>query len=108
LGGEFGYGTVFELTHSHGKWTETILHSFNNNETDGGELFAGLVFDREGNLYGTTNGGGEYGYGTVFELSPQSDGSGLWTETILWSFAGGTDGIYPETGLVFDKNGSLY
>jgi uncharacterized repeat protein (TIGR03803 family) len=107
-GGEYGNGTVFELTHSTGKWTETILHSFKNNGKDGTEPAAGLVFDKKGNLYGTTVGGGEYGYGTVFELTPSSDGSGPWTKTILLSFGNGTDGTYPEAGLVLDKNGNLY
>jgi uncharacterized repeat protein (TIGR03803 family) len=102
------YGTVFELTLSHGKWTETILHSFESNGTDGVGPAADLVFDKNGNLYGTTNGGGAYNYGTVFELSPPSGSSSSWTEMILWSFGNGTDGRYPEGGLVFDTEGNLY
>jgi uncharacterized repeat protein (TIGR03803 family) len=102
------YGTVFELTLSHGKWTETILHSFESDGTDGIEPAQDLVFDKNGNLYGTTDGGGDYNYGTVFELSPPSGGSSSWTETTLWSFGNGTDGRYPEGGLVFDKEGNLY
>ena len=108
LGGAYNYGTVFELTLSHGTWTETILHSFDNNGTDGTDPAAGLVFDANGNLYGTTIGGGAYNYGTVFELSPPSGGSGLWAETILWSFGSGTDGHYPEASLIFHKDGNLY
>ncbi len=43
-----------------------------------------------GNLYGTTSVGGFYGYGTVFELIPSSDGT--WAETTLYAFTGGSDG----------------
>jgi uncharacterized repeat protein (TIGR03803 family) len=107
-GGAYDSGTVFELTPSHGKWTETILHNFDNNGTDGSYPADGLVSDKNGNLYCTTTEGGAYNYGTVFELSPPSGGSGPWAETILWSFGNGTDGRYPEGGLVFDKEGNLY
>jgi len=107
-GGAYGSGTVFELTRSHGKWTETILYSFGYNATDGIGPSPGVVSDKEGNLYGATIGGGNYGYGTVFELSPPAGGSGSWAEKILWSFGNGTDGIYPEGGLVLDKQGNLY
>ncbi len=71
-GGTYGWGTVFELTPTGGGWTETVLHSFNDNGTDGILPEAGLIFDAIGNLYGTTPSGGaegEYG-GTVFELTP--------------------------------------
>ena len=64
-------------------WNERVLHSFNNNGTDGYEpYFGSLIFDATGNLYGTTYEGGIYGYGTVFELSPAAGGS--WTETVLY------------------------
>lgn len=98
-GGTYGYGTVFEVTPSG---TETILHSFNNDGTDGYGLVAGLVIDSSGNLYGTTELGGTYTYGTVFELTPSG------TETILHSFGSGTDGRNPVAGLVRDTNGNLY
>ena len=65
----------------------------------------GLVADREGILYGTTAAGGAHGVGTVFELEP--DGHGGWKETVLHSFDG-TDGGYPEAGLIFDAAGNLY
>ena len=91
---------------------ETVLHSFNN--TDGAYPVAGLIFDAVGNLYGTTDGGGNfggncgtYGCGTVFELSP--NGSGGWTEKVLYSFSNnGTDGANPIAGLVRDAAGNLY
>jgi uncharacterized repeat protein (TIGR03803 family) len=107
-GGAYNYGMVFELTLSHGKWTETILHSFQSDGTDGIDPAEGLVFDKSGNLYGATNGGGVYNYGAVFKLSPPSGGSSSWAEMILWSFGNGIDGRYPEGGLVFDNEGNLY
>jgi uncharacterized repeat protein (TIGR03803 family) len=65
------YGTVFELSPSTGGgWTETVLHSFGKG-TDGRYPRCSLVSDAAGNIYGTTQGGGIYGYGTVFELSPE-------------------------------------
>lgn len=107
--GPCGCGTVFELTPGPGgEWTERILHSFVYNNVDG-FLPAGLVADAAGNLYGTTLVGGAYGgygYGTAFELHPQTDGS--WTEKILHNFGNGTDRIGPLAGLVFDAGGNLY
>ena len=88
---------------------ETILHSFAGGTNDGAYPFAGLVMDSSGNLYGTTySGGGSSNYGTVFKLTPGTGGT--YTETILHSFAGGTnDGAYPYyAGLVMDSSGNLY
>jgi uncharacterized repeat protein (TIGR03803 family) len=101
-------GTVFELTPAgDGSWTETVLHDFNNNGMDGFSPEASLTFDRAGNLYGTTQHGGAYDEGTVFELTPTNGGS--WTETVLHSFAGSPDdGANPMAGLVFDASGILY
>jgi uncharacterized repeat protein (TIGR03803 family) len=102
-----GCGTVFELTpNSNGTWTENVLHSFTG--ADGGEPYAGLTFDTVGNLYGTTLFGGTkcFNCGTVFKLTPNADGS--WTESVLYSFANGTDGAYPSAVLVFDAGGNLY
>ena len=64
------YGTVFELTPTGAGWMETVLHSFNNNGTDGATPYAGLILDRSGNLYGTTEYGGTDNSGTVFEITP--------------------------------------
>jgi uncharacterized repeat protein (TIGR03803 family) len=52
-----------------------------------------LISDGAGNLYGTTDSGGEYGYGTVFELSPPGSGGDFWTKTLLYSFRTGA-GVY--------------
>jgi uncharacterized repeat protein (TIGR03803 family) len=107
-GGSHGYGTVFELIPAAGGgWTEKVLHSFNSNGKDGYEPEASLIVDRSGNLYGTTLWGGQYNYGTVFQLIPQPGGN--WTEKILHDFSNvGGDGSFPTAGLIFDTNGDLY
>jgi uncharacterized repeat protein (TIGR03803 family) len=103
-GGAYANGTVFELTQSTGGWTETVLHSFGNG-SDGGNPWPGVIFDAVGNLYGTTYSGGTYGFGTVFELTPQAGGG--WADTVLHNFKAG-DGQQPTGGLIFDTAGSLY
>jgi len=76
-------------------------------QTDGEYPVGGLIFDAQGDLFGTTTNGGAYGYGTVFELIPNSGGS--WTEQVLHSFTNSSgDGSNPEAGLVMDNAGNLY
>ena len=100
-------GTVFKLKHNpDGTWTESVLHSFPADSQDGVNLYGGLVYDAAGNVYGTTGGGGAYGYGLVFKLEPQPDGT--WTESVLYSFTGGADGRGPVAGVIFDAAGNLY
>jgi uncharacterized repeat protein (TIGR03803 family) len=102
-GGAHDVGSVFELApNADGSWTESVLHSFNR--SDGRQPNAALIFDAAGNLYGTTARGGARA-GTVFELTPNADGS--WTESLLHSFDG-SDGEYPSARLIFDAAGSLY
>jgi uncharacterized repeat protein (TIGR03803 family) len=66
-GGAYGEGTVFELTP---KGKETVLYSFGSQAGDGNYSYATPIFDKKGNLYGTTLWGGAYAAGTVFELTP--------------------------------------
>ena len=107
-GGTYGYGTVFELTPAAGgTWTEKVLHNFNDDGTDGYQPVASLIFDAAGNLYGTTEAGGTYSAGTVFELTPAAGGT--WTEKVLHNFnSDGTDGFFPSACLVLDAAGNLY
>jgi uncharacterized repeat protein (TIGR03803 family) len=106
-GGALAQGTVFELAPvAGGGWTETILHSFAGGAADGADPRAGLIRDSKGNFYGTTIYGGAFNQGTVFKLAPATGGS--WTETILYSFTGGTDGAYPFYGSLVLAGGYLY
>jgi uncharacterized repeat protein (TIGR03803 family) len=101
-----GCGTVYELQPtSGGGWKEHILHDFG---AVGDGTFPGgvLILDGMGNLYGITEGGGATGNGTVYRLTPQSDGR--WKETILHNFTGGANGDGPGGGVVMDKAGNLY
>jgi hypothetical protein len=63
-----------------------------------------FVFDGSGNIFGVTGRGGTFNEGTVYELSPSAQG---WTETILYNFEGGTDGLIPKE-VVLDDGGNLY
>ncbi len=67
--GRMGRGSVFRLTHSSGNWIFTDLYDFTGGN-DGGEPFSTLVFDANGNLYGTARDGGQYGMGVIFEITP--------------------------------------
>jgi uncharacterized repeat protein (TIGR03803 family) len=106
-------GTVFELTppaNVGGAWTETILHRFTGliDNSDGAGPIGALVFDKAGNLYGTTYVGGLLSDGTVFQLSPPTTPGGSWTETTIYGFRGRSDGLGPQSGLIIDEAGALY
>jgi len=97
-GGTRDAGTVFRLAPDG---TLTTLHTFSNNGIDGAGPDAGLILDKAGNLYGTTNAGGPHNVGTVFKIAP--DGS----ESVLYAFTGGSDGAFPDAGLL-ERRGDLY
>jgi uncharacterized repeat protein (TIGR03803 family) len=102
LCGNVGCGVVFELMRgAKGKWKEKVLHRFNGK--DGSGPAAELIFDAAGNLYGTTDIGGAYGNGTVFQLTRSKNGK--WTERVLRNFT--TEDGNPG-GLVFDAAGKMY
>ena len=107
-GGSKGNGTVFQLTRgADGRWKETILYNFPDAFNNGGGADAGVIFDRAGNLYGTTPGGGDPNCqcGVVFKMTPGSNGK--WTYSVLHRFTG-ADGFDPEAGLTLDSKGNLY
>jgi uncharacterized repeat protein (TIGR03803 family) len=101
-------GMVYELTPSDGVWQETIFPGFSSKK-DGVQPGAELVFDKDGNLYGTTQWGGTgckpTGCGTVFEMTNKN---GQWRQTTIYAFKGGADGTNPTSALVLDKDGNLY
>jgi len=106
FGGANGFGAVYKLSPgASGKWTESVIHSFGNTP-DGSYPTAGLTIDAAGNLYGTTSQGGTANWGTVYKLTPNSDGS--WSESVLHNFAGSPDGIGPAASVIFDAAGNLY
>ena len=109
--GHTGCGTVFTLQNpvtfchtSYCPWIETPLYKFSGG-ADGSNPYGGaLVFDQAGNIYGTTYGGGT-GSGVVYKLTPAGSG---WTESVLYTFAGGSDGASPWAGVTLDQAGNLY
>jgi uncharacterized repeat protein (TIGR03803 family) len=105
--GTSGCGTVFELIKTGGTYTEKVLYAFTGG-TDGANPSSGLVRDTNGNLYGTTLGGGGSGCssgagcGTVFKVNSTGN------EEVLYSFTGGADGANPSASLILDATGNLY
>jgi uncharacterized repeat protein (TIGR03803 family) len=111
LGGQFGSGTVFQLTPSGDGWTHTVLYSFTSG-ADGAQPYGGVTLDPQGNLYGSAVAGGssvgscaDGGCGVVYKLTPSSDG---WTQTVIHAFTGGKDGSGPGGALTIDKHGNLF
>ena len=106
-----GCGTVFNLrppmnasTNALTDWIEVVLYRFTGG-VDGASPVGDLVFDQDGNIYGTTTGGGSSQMGTVYALTPADGG---WTQNVLWTFSGGKDGGKPAAGVIFDNAGNLY
>jgi uncharacterized repeat protein (TIGR03803 family) len=107
FGGAARGAKVGELRpNGRGGWNPTLIHTFTGTPNDGSDAQGTVVFDRAGNLYGTTSVGGTENYGTVYKLSPEKNGK--WTEKILYSFNGGTDGRTPAAGVVLDAAGNIY
>jgi uncharacterized repeat protein (TIGR03803 family) len=111
-GGTAGFGTVYELTSTLSGWQETVLHNFAGG-TDGENSAMGVVLDKAGNLYGTTEYGGSVGSkycptgcGTVFQLARSGN---VWNYSVIHNFEYYPDGNDPGgSGLVFDAQGNLY
>ncbi len=97
-GGTPEVGTVFKVDKAG---TETVLYSFKR-APDGYGPYGGLVADAKGNLYGAAYDGGTHAFGTVFKVTKTGK------ETVLYNFAGGSDGANPRSGLVMDAKGNLY
>jgi len=96
-------GSVFELSPTQNGWNFTVVHTFTGPPYNGPA--GGVIRDEAGNLYGATEGG-MYGYGAVFQLTPEQNGS--WTYTDLYDFFGATDGAYPYGNVTLDGQGDLY
>jgi len=100
-------GTVYKLTPTAGgKWTFAEIHRFTGGEDGATPSMTGPVFDAQGNLYGTVEFQGAYGYGLVYQLAPSAGGT--WTYQVLYQFQGLGDGGNPESTMMFDSSGNLY
>ena len=108
LGGDFGGGTVFQLSPTPNGWVHTVLYSFTGG-ADGGEPYKGVTLDRDGNLYGTAVTGGsgncEGGCGVTYRLT---NSGGTWTQTVIHAFTGGDDGSGPGARVTVDRSGNVY
>jgi uncharacterized repeat protein (TIGR03803 family) len=108
-GGVNNLGAVYQLSppaNKGGAWTETVIFSFSGSD---GTLPSGrLQFDQNGNLYGTTDGGGSLQAGTVFQLTPPPQRGLSWSESVLYNFSGGADGGNPVAGVIIDNKGRLW
>jgi uncharacterized repeat protein (TIGR03803 family) len=93
-----GCGTIFKVTPTG---TATVLYRFTG-APDASYPATGLTVDAHGNLYGTTTGGGAYGFGTVYRVTPAG------AETVLYSFTGQADGGNPASTLLLDAQGNFY
>jgi hypothetical protein len=107
-----GCGIVFQLRPTpSGPWTENVLYSFRGG-MDGGYPRGGLIVDSAANLYGTTSLGGDltttkcgsFGCGVVFRIVPNGS---TWSQSVLYSFAGGDDGASP-LGLALNAQRGLF
>lgn len=105
------YGTsgtsVYQLSPCGNTWTLSILHDINS-AADGTFPYGGVTFDSAGHLWGTATGGGLFGDGLVFELTPPLAGTGPWDETVIHNFAGATDGIAPDARLLPGAGGRFF
>jgi uncharacterized repeat protein (TIGR03803 family) len=104
--GQFYGGELFQVLHDGGSYTGSTLHAFVGGNDDGSYPNPGLVRDGAGNLYGSTQQGGDLNNnGVIFEFSPNGDGT--WTETLLYQFGQGKSYL-PMGPMIIDKAGNLY
>jgi uncharacterized repeat protein (TIGR03803 family) len=95
-------GVVYRLTPGKNGWKETALYYFRGDK-DGGGPEGGVIFDSNGDLYGTTVEGGEFYYGAIFRLMRKGKG---WKESVSFSFDG-EDGFDPNSPLARGADGRL-
>ena len=104
--GAHNSGSVYQLSHQSGTWKERVLYSFKGG-SDGSGSIANVVFDKNGNMYGTTSeGGAGCSCGLIFKLAPGAQNK--WTESIVYTFQGQPDGGFVYNGMVSDPNGNLF
>jgi uncharacterized repeat protein (TIGR03803 family) len=108
VGGANSKGVAFELSpprHGETSWTLKPIYAFEG-QPDAGFPYGALSFSSEGHLYGTTYYDGAFNLGSVYELIPGPRGT--WTERVLYSFQGGTDGANSISNVIVGSTGDLY
>lgn len=107
-----GYGIVYEVSPFGSGWTENVAYNFQGGSQGNDPLYSPVTFDNAGALYGTVNGGGYFGgacatigCGVVYKLT---NSGGSWSESVLYAFRDGTDGEFPNTGVILDAAGNIY
>jgi uncharacterized repeat protein (TIGR03803 family) len=105
-GGSANAGTIYQLTFGAGGWRSGVIYTFLGG-TDGSLPTAGLTVRQTGHLFGTTEGGGAFSSGTLFELTP--GGGGAWNKTKIHDFGvSSKDGLFPTNPLTVGAAGQLY
>jgi uncharacterized repeat protein (TIGR03803 family) len=97
------YGVTYVETYKFSGGTLSVISSFSDIPPNGYSPTGGVILDKAGNVYGTTGAGGQYGKGTVYKLAPPT-----YSQTILHSLAGGTDGWNPQGPMTLGPGGALY
>ena len=103
---------MYEVSPSGSGWTENVAYNFQGSSLGNDPLYSPVTFDNAGALYGTVNGGGYFGgacatigCGVVYKLT---NSGGSWSESVLYAFRDGTDGEFPNSGVIFDAAGNIY
>jgi len=104
-GGTQNAGAIYRLRFASGAWTGAVIYTFQGG-VDGGSPSSGLTWRAPNRLFGITNEGGSFGYGTAFELTPSARGS--WNKAIMHNFGGASDGLPPINSLTLGTSGQLY
>jgi uncharacterized repeat protein (TIGR03803 family) len=102
-----GCGVVFKLTRTAAGWQFSTIYAFLG-MPDAAFPLGGVVIGPDGNLYGSTQGGGSSGWGSVLQLRPPLHVGAAWTETILHSFSLSSDGFGPWDAVTVDRAGNIY
>src|SRR5205807_37692 len=104
-GGTKNRGTVFKISPTGNGYA--VLHSFDRSLdiNDGDQPLGGVALGTDGNVYGTTGGGGKQNAGALFRMTPAGQYSTLYS---FCPASGCKDGFFPQTAMVQHTNGKFY
>jgi hypothetical protein len=102
--GGAGWGTVFKLAPQSSGYSATILYRFAG-YPDAGQPNGPIAIDKTGSLYGSSQFGGTTNNGAVFKMTPSASG---YSESLIYSFPGGSGGEMPEAGVAMDQHGNIF